>query len=222
MLAGSARSGADSRAAPEGVRRRGRRSRTVSRTARSASGFTGARASRCRAEAKPGSQPAARSAASTAATRPRSEGIAQGPAHGTGVAHAQVAAVESVPHREEARPVPGRQLRHPDPVLAGEHAAVVRLHVADDGGRPRWSPGRKRAGSSPRAPPPPPCQAHADVSVGSGAGQSRLGAQGAVTRRGRSASVGRCATNSHGVRRVVRRLEAGSVGGVEGLDAKWC
>ena len=28
---------------------------------------------------------------------------------------------------------PGRQLRHPEPVLAGEHAAVVRLHVADDG-----------------------------------------------------------------------------------------
>ena len=58
---------------------------------------------------------------------------AHGPAHGTGVTHAQVAAVESVLHREEARPFPGRQLRHPDPVLAGEHAAVVRLHVADDG-----------------------------------------------------------------------------------------
>ena len=37
------------------------------------------------------------------------------------------------PHREEARPFLGRQFRHPDPVLAGEHAAVVRLHVADDG-----------------------------------------------------------------------------------------
>ena len=60
--------------------------------------FTGARASRCRADAKPGSQPAARSAAS-----------------------------------KEARPFPGGKLRHPDPVLAGEHAAVVRLHVADDG-----------------------------------------------------------------------------------------
>ena len=34
---------------------------------------------------------------------------------------------------EEARPFPGRQLRHADPVLAGEHATVVRLHVADDG-----------------------------------------------------------------------------------------
>ena len=53
---------------------------------------------------------------------------AHGPAHGPGVTHAQVAAVESVLHREEARPFPGRQL-----VLAGEHAAVVRLHVADDG-----------------------------------------------------------------------------------------
>ena len=58
---------------------------------------------------------------------------AQGPAHGPGVTHAQVAAVESVPHREEARPFTGRQFRHSDPVLAGEHAAVVRLHVADDG-----------------------------------------------------------------------------------------
>ena len=50
------------------------------------------------------------------------------PAHGSGVTHPQVAAVESVLHREEARPFPGRQLRHPDPVLAGKHAAVVRLH----------------------------------------------------------------------------------------------
>ena len=57
---------------------------------RSASGFTGARASRCRADAKTGSQPAARSAASTAASRPIPDGIsrrampAQGPAHGPG------------------------------------------------------------------------------------------------------------------------------------------
>ena len=58
---------------------------------------------------------------------------AQGARPRSGVTHAQVAAVESVLHREEARPFPGRQLRHPDPVLAGEHAAVVRLHVADDG-----------------------------------------------------------------------------------------
>ena len=56
---------------------------------------------------------------------------AQGPPR-SGVTHAQVAAVESVLHREEARPFPGRQLRHSDPVLAGEHAAVVRLHVADE------------------------------------------------------------------------------------------
>ena len=42
------------------------------------------------------------------------------PAQGARVAHAQVAAVEGVLHREEARPFPGRQLRHPDPVLAGE------------------------------------------------------------------------------------------------------
>ncbi len=58
---------------------------------------------------------------------------AQGPAQGPGVAHAQVPTVEGVLHREEARPFPGRQLRHPDPALAGKHAAVVRLHVADDG-----------------------------------------------------------------------------------------
>ena len=52
--------------------------------------FTGARASRYRADAKPGSQPAARSAAATAAARPMPDGIsrrampAQGPAHGPG------------------------------------------------------------------------------------------------------------------------------------------
>ena len=52
--------------------------------------FTGARASRCSADAKSGSQPAARSAASTAASRPMPDGMsrrampAQGPAHGPG------------------------------------------------------------------------------------------------------------------------------------------
>ena len=57
----------------------------------------------------------------------------QGPAHRSRITNAQVAAVESVLHREEARPFPGRQFRHPDPVLTGEHAAVMCLHVADDG-----------------------------------------------------------------------------------------
>ena len=52
--------------------------------------FTEARASRCRADAKTGSQPAARSAASTAASRPIPDGISRrampalGPAHGPG------------------------------------------------------------------------------------------------------------------------------------------
>ena len=84
----------------------------------------------------PAATPAARSAAGA---RPMPDGIsrrampAPGPAPGPRGAHAQVAAVEGVLHREEARPFPGRQLRHPDPVPAGEHAAVVRLHVADDG-----------------------------------------------------------------------------------------
>ena len=108
--------------------------------------FTGARASRCRADAKPGSQPgsqpAARSAASTAASRPMPDGHLEaddarpGARPQPGVTHAQVAAVESVLHCEEARPFPGRQLRHSDPVFAGEHAAMVRLHVAETG-RPR-------------------------------------------------------------------------------------
>ena len=79
---------------------------------------------------------------------------AQGPAHGSGVTHAQVAAVESVLHREEARPFPGRQLRHSDPVLAGEHAAVVRLHVA---GYRQHSCGNTLQGlsASPRVAPEP-------------------------------------------------------------------
>ena len=40
-------------------------------------------------------------------------------------------------HREESRPFPGRQLRHPDPVLAGEHAAVVGFHWRPSGRRRR-------------------------------------------------------------------------------------
>ena len=53
------------------------------RGSRSAVRFTGTRASRCRADAKPGSQPAARAAASTAAARPMPDGISRRvmPAH---------------------------------------------------------------------------------------------------------------------------------------------
>ena len=92
-----------------------------------------------RADPKSGTRPAAWSAASTAASRPMPDGISRrgdarpGTRPGPKVADALVAAVERVLHCEEARPFTGRQRRHPDPVLAGEHAAVVRLHVADDG-----------------------------------------------------------------------------------------
>ena len=98
--------------------------------------LTGARASRYRADAKPGSHPAAWSAASTAASRSTPDGISRWalPARGSPTVRGHPrAGRESVLHREEARPFPGLQLRHPDPVLAGEHAAVVRLRVADDG-----------------------------------------------------------------------------------------
>ena len=62
--------------AGQGVRRPAGGAGAV-RGPRSASGFTGARASRRRADAKPGSQPAALSAASTAALRPMPNGISR-------------------------------------------------------------------------------------------------------------------------------------------------
>ena len=49
-----------------------------------------------------------------------------------GIADPQVAPVQLVTHREEARTLPHRQPRHLRPVLVGKHTAVMRLDVADD------------------------------------------------------------------------------------------
>ena len=109
-------------------------------------------------------------------------------------------------------------------------------HAArEDGGAPRRhlvEAGRFVPIDEHRPRRPASRQAHADVAVFAGAGQPRLGAQGAVdegdaagtirvgppVRRERPAVLDQLALD--GVGRIIRRLEAGPVCGVEGLDAE--
>jgi len=140
-------------------------------------------------------------------------------------------ALELLTGRFDVGPVDRVRLPAPAVAVVGQ---VDGPAAREDGGAPRRhlvEAGRFVPIDEHRPRRPASRQAHAHVAIGAGVGQPRLGAQGAVdegdaagavrvgrpVRRERPAVLDQLALD--GVGRVVRRLEAGPVGGVEGLDA---